>query len=231
MTDIDKFKKVLEILPEEVVRGMLHSAVSGTLDIDVLEKLINFEIYSENVSAKFINEKVNHIFKNFASESIQVTGFIDEKILNDKNRKQQKIKLNGGIQEHLTMLCSSLLNSYEDFIRSATWFLVSPPEQDGKKSKIISYNKITGLGHIDHLRFKFKDHQPEFRLFGALFENINNVLSKQKVQELIGGSPFDWTQHITAVVTKIKRRTKLTKDDLIQNNGNLTLVGTKEESN
>jgi hypothetical protein len=105
--------------------------------------------------------------------------------------------------------------------------LIGPPRKKDSK-KIITYNNITGMGRVDHHPFKFKNHQPEFRLFSDLYDNMNTAVPFERVKVLIGGESHSWSQRITTLVTKIKRRTKLTKDDIVQNNGSLTLIGEKK---
>lgn len=101
----------------------------------------------------------------------------------------------------------------------------------------VSYDAISGVGYINQNRFKFKDHQPEYRVFAELFRNINLKVSRKSVLKLMGynddnnqvikARKSDETFAINELVTKIKKRTSLNKDQLINNNGNLTLRGVK----
>jgi hypothetical protein len=101
----------------------------------------------------------------------------------------------------------------------------------------ISYNEKTGIGHVGNKKFKFKDHKPEYRIFAKLLENINKKLNRYDVLELAhfyedGEEPNPArknaeTETINAVAKEIRKRTGLNTEQLVMNNGNLTLVGTR----
>jgi hypothetical protein len=99
----------------------------------------------------------------------------------------------------------------------------------------ISYNEKTGIGHVGNKKFKFKDHKPEYRIFAKLFENMNKKLNRYDVLELAhfyeeGEEPNPArknaeTETINAIAKEIRKRTGLNTEQLVMNNGNLTLVG------
>lgn len=99
----------------------------------------------------------------------------------------------------------------------------------------ISYNEKTGIGHVGSKKFKFKDHKPEYRIFAKLYENINKKLNRYDVLELAhfyeDGEDADptrknaETETINAIAKEIRKRTGLNTEQLVMNNGNLTLVG------
>jgi len=111
----------------------------------------------------------------------------------------------------------------------------------------IEYNPISGIGYVNGKRFKFKDDQPEYQLFRELYKRIGNKIPREKVLKLINfksDEPVfkepEWTEFrkqndvttsetlaINKVVKKIRSRTGLTPDQLVNNNGNLTLVAQK----
>lgn len=102
----------------------------------------------------------------------------------------------------------------------------------------ISYNEKTGIGHVGSKKFKFKDHKPEYRIFAKLFENMNKKLNRYDVLELAhfyeeGEEPNPArknaeTETINAIAKEIRKRTGLNTEQLVMNNGNLTLVGTRD---
>lgn len=101
------------------------------------------------------------------------------------------------------------------------------PEAKGGKTSIY-YHPTTGKGWAKNKAFTFKDHQPEFRLFGELYKKINKPVSRQRVLSLIGKPEGRMAAyHITNSVKKIRARTKLNSLEVAQNNGNITLVADK----
>ena len=110
----------------------------------------------------------------------------------------------------------------------------SNPES-GKKMASIEYNPITGDGIVNTTSFKFKDHQPEYRLFKLLCEKVNNKIQRYDVLVAIhfyeDGADIEparkslETEEINKVVKKIRGKTGLTTKQLVNNNGNVTLLG------
>ena len=101
----------------------------------------------------------------------------------------------------------------------------------------ISYNEKTGIGRVGEKKFKFKDHQPEYRIFAKLYENINKKLNRYDVLELAhfyeeGEDPDPArknaeTETINEIAKSLRKKTGLNTEQLVMNNGNLTLVGNK----
>jgi len=50
----------------------------------------------------------------------------------------------------------------------------------------VSYNSESGIGFVDGKRFKFKDDQPEYRIFARLTQQINQKLSRVEVLRYMG---------------------------------------------
>lgn len=118
----------------------------------------------------------------------------------------------------------------------------------------IQYNKETGIGYVNNKkgRFKFKNDQPDFFVFSELYKNINKSVIKKRVLELSkydGGIKIDnsitklnknqkrkssnttsETYFINNLAKKMRKRTKLNVDHIVNNNGDLTLVGYKLKS-
>jgi len=109
----------------------------------------------------------------------------------------------------------------------------------------IHYNSKTGIGFIGLKRFKFKDNQTEYKVFPELYKNINRKVLRKKLLDLIGfteskelSNQYDSkgnkligkqsaTYKINELVKKIRKRTGLNTNQLVNNNGNLILVGKK----
>ena len=105
---------------------------------------------------------------------------------------------------------------------------------------LIQYNPQSGAGFVNEKHFKFKDHQPEYRIFGMLWEKINKKIRRYDVlvaahfyedgEELDPDRRGAETLKINEIVTKMRKRTGLTTDQLANNNGNLTLIGKRNKS-
>ena len=93
----------------------------------------------------------------------------------------------------------------------------------------IYYNSTTGKGWSKGKIFTFKDHQPEFILFEKLYKNIGTTIKRNEVLNITGTPPDDKvaTYYINDLVKKMRMRTQLNTRELVQNNGNITLVGQK----
>jgi len=112
----------------------------------------------------------------------------------------------------------------------------------------IYYNKNTGIGFVNDKRFKFKDDQAEFFVFPQLWKKIGKTLERERVLELSNYKQtsdekfsvliaknskrktsfyISQTYFINELVKKIRRMTGLNTNQLANNNGNLTLSGTK----
>ncbi len=113
----------------------------------------------------------------------------------------------------------------------------------------IYYNKHSGVGYANQQRFKFKNDQPEFPVFGELYGNINKLLGRKsvlglskykdsgtnkdldvKLRKNVGKKKIDYTSatyFINKLAKKIRKRTGLNTDQLAVNNGDMVLVGKK----
>jgi hypothetical protein len=97
------------------------------------------------------------------------------------------------------------------------------------KPKDISYNKVTGIGYAHGKRFQFKSHQPEYKVFPVLYDNINKALEPDQIIKLMeydGEQPND---EISKLIKSLRKKTGLNNDAIAVNNRALTLVGSDEE--
>lgn len=105
----------------------------------------------------------------------------------------------------------------------------------------VSYNPVSGYGYIGDRKFKFVDGTPEYRVFGKLYENINKKLGRYDVLEIghfyeDGEEPNPTkktleTAFINGVTKTMREKTGLSVEQIVQNRGNLTLVGIKSPTN
>lgn len=109
----------------------------------------------------------------------------------------------------------------------------------------IYYNRASGTGYVGKKQFKFKNHQPEYRVFAELYTNINKEISREKVLALMGFKESEdlgeqnsadgkkliikvsATYEINELAKKIRKRAGLSRNELVMNNGALTLIGNK----
>lgn len=102
----------------------------------------------------------------------------------------------------------------------------------------IYYNPETGRGIINDHKFKFKDHQPEYRVFKVLYENINNRVLRYTIlvqahfyeegEDIDTSRKVQETNTINSIAKTIREKTGLNTEQLVLNNGNLTLIGIRD---
>lgn len=111
----------------------------------------------------------------------------------------------------------------------------------------IYYDKYTGVGYAYGRRFKFKNDQPEFLIFAEMYDDINRPLARARVLQLANyeksedetfeklsdnpkrksSSHTSATYFINELAKKMRGMTGLSIDQLVNNNGDLTLVSNK----
>jgi len=101
--------------------------------------------------------------------------------------------------------------------------------------KGVYYNPNTGVGYAYSKRFKFKNDQPDFSIFAELYKNINHSVSRSEILKMIGYEEVGTkdtiaTYKINEVVKKMRSMTGLNTDQIVNNNGAITLVGEKLSS-
>lgn len=107
-------------------------------------------------------------------------------------------------------------------------------EHNPKGIQFISYNDQTGTGQA-RKKFKLKLDQSEHKVFSELYKNINYKVSRESILVLIGHhkegeivnkpSKKSGTYAITSLVKALREKTGLNPDELVQNGGNLILMG------
>ncbi len=126
---------------------------------------------------------------------------------------------------------------YDKAAYEKNWNL-KPIEEN--KLPIIIYNEITGIGTVNGNNFRFARGRKGgmmFRLFARLYKRMNQSINRFDVLEAISfyesGQESDSnnstleTKAITNVVSKIRDKTGLNQQELVVNNGDVTLVGRK----
>ncbi len=98
----------------------------------------------------------------------------------------------------------------------------------------IIYNDVTGVGKINGKKFKLKDGKPDYRVFKMLYGKIGKKLERQDV--LIAGGFYedhetadparrgDETSFINEIAKSLREKTGLNTEQLVNNDGNLTLA-------
>jgi hypothetical protein len=110
---------------------------------------------------------------------------------------------------------------------------------EGFKSKenVIFYNHTTGLGKNNGKDFRLKDNTQEYKVFRFLYKNINEKMSRYDV--LVESGFYEdgenpnpnkktlETEKINLLVKKLRKKVSLNTKNLINNAGNITLIGIK----
>jgi hypothetical protein len=91
--------------------------------------------------------------------------------------------------------------------------------------RIIKYNAVSGAGVLRDKNFKFKNHQPEFKLFERLYAHKNRPIERSEILKILGiEESKNATLKINDLAKKIRTRTTLTLQELVLNNGDITLT-------
>ncbi len=110
----------------------------------------------------------------------------------------------------------------------------------GNTSNRIFFNSKTAVGNIDGKEFRFKPESPAAEVFSSVWGMINTPLKRQDILIISGfyqeGEKSDLTRrsdetyHINDIAKSIRRALKIGPKKLINNDGNLTLLGKKLKS-
>ncbi|MBU6426642.1 hypothetical protein KGQ27_00135 [Patescibacteria group bacterium] len=110
---------------------------------------------------------------------------------------------------------------------------------------LITYNEVTGKGEvIGKKKFKFKDGSPEYKIFNMLYAKLAKKTAKLERQDVLiaGGFYKDYeepdptrktneTAFINEVAKSIREKTGLDTEELVNNNGSLTLLVLRQDKN
>lgn len=212
-----KIQKVLKIVLDELEIHKTNELIGNKVPIKKFEKEGIYFTDAEAILNKIddievLNAKLNYIYKeNNPIEPFYAFGIT-------KNDLSQNLVWRGN----------------PEIIKKAIKEINDKVEGSNKKEKLglnflpkIVYNDKTGIGITENKRFKFKNHQPEFRIFAEMYKNINNPIIRGEVLKISACKELGEdtkTYFINELTKKMRKRTGLTKDNIVNNNGDLTLV-------
>lgn len=90
----------------------------------------------------------------------------------------------------------------------------------------VYYNKEPGVGYA-RKRFKFKRGSDSYKVFPEMYEHINTPVVEQRIKELLNFEGTGFYERTNKLAKAIRRPTDLTSNEVILNNGSLTLIGKK----
>lgn len=99
-------------------------------------------------------------------------------------------------------------------------------EDDGPAR--VYYEEGSGKGYA-RKGFKFKRSSDSYKVFPAMYESIGTPIANEHIKELIG-FPLKGTgyaERVNGIAKAIRRSTGLTADEVVLNDGSLTLIGKK----
>jgi hypothetical protein len=210
--------------PEETfkhdIRGVLHKIKTLSLYISPNEA-IRYQIdYDGSVSAHNNGKKEIMLLKKL-TELGGIVGLEKEYPDDDYLIRFEAFEIKLDLPKF-----EEIYNNYNDI-----------PKTDSKT--FIEYNPVTGIGSVNGVPFKFKANKAEYRIFEKLYANIGNRLDRYDV--LVWGHFYEdgdrqddsrktqETSFINKLVVNMRKKTGLNKEQIVNNSGNLTLIGTKKE--
>ena len=90
----------------------------------------------------------------------------------------------------------------------------------------VYYEKEAGIGYA-RKRFKFKRGSDTYKVFPELYERVGIPVPQERVKELLDFAGTGYYERANGTAKAIRRATDLTADELVLNNGSLTLIGKK----
>lgn len=111
---------------------------------------------------------------------------------------------------------------------------------------LIDYNEVTGKGEVmGKKKFRFKDGSPEYNVFRMLYSKLGKKPAKlERLDVLIAGGFYEdhqqevdparktaETAFINDIAKNIREKTGLNTEELVNNNGNLTLLALRQDKN
>lgn len=243
-----RYQMIMELdrdaLDHEIFYGALHDYIGATkkaisespafhafdhkehdrFEQEVCQKVMN----DESIPKDERNYKVVDLMEFYYAPIYDMLSQISDKI--DENMSMQELKSflkwsGFGYREYLKQIHPSIIAVLEKELVS----IGTEQKKDTNSRSGIYYNSKTGIGLANGKEFKFKDHQPEFFVFGKLFEQIGEPLKKEDVLKIAKYQGGMATYFINSLVKKIRTKTKLNTRQIVLNNGNITLVGQKLE--
>lgn len=92
-------------------------------------------------------------------------------------------------------------------------------------NRIIKYNAASGTGILRDLPFRFKNDQPEYKLFERLYARKNRPIGRSEILNILEIKDSKMaTLKLNDLAKKIRKRTTLTPQELVLNNGDMTLT-------
>ncbi|MEI8061331.1 MAG: hypothetical protein WCG99_03510 [Candidatus Berkelbacteria bacterium] len=98
------------------------------------------------------------------------------------------------------------------------------------EKKISWFNPVTGRGLIKKKKFRLIQGKPNYIIFYALLQSVKQSLKRDKVIKLLDLYPEtknfipENSAKISQYVKQLRNTTGLTYNDIIQNNGTITLI-------
>ncbi len=200
-----------------------------------------------------IIDKIEDVDRNVADKLVQLKYYLDD-TLKYHTATQMPIPEN---PDPLTLTIPFIVVDGDGLLKFASELGTENRTPSGEHSPTISissralpevfYYPKTGIGFVDNRRFKFKNDQPEFAVFAEMYERIGNPITRKRILELsryqekkpsisndllknMGVKNLAHTlttYFINELTKKIRKRTGLSVDHLVNNNGEMTLMAGK----
>lgn len=222
--EIKKTQENLELFLKHFIKDEIVDHTGKSFS----QQIISFQKYVSKLS------EVNNVI-NVPFESLKEDGFSIIKIL----KSLEMIKIIKPViwgKKNTTYWKLDFINkdkNLSEIINSKT----EDNTSEVNDSKLITYNKKTGIGSYKGHKFKFKKDTDQYYLFNELYEKMNKSISRYDVLVIIGfyeeGDTPDKsrksleTNRINNITKNIRKKVGLNPETLVQNSGTLALIGEK----
>ncbi len=95
----------------------------------------------------------------------------------------------------------------------------------------IYYEKESGTGYA-RKSFKFKHGSDSYKVFPEMYTSIGTPITNKRIKEIVGFplKATGYAERANSIAKAMRRSTGLTADEVVLNNGSLTLMGKKLDS-
>lgn len=212
----------------EISRNVAEDAIAYSPDPleAMLEVERRFKLWREAIKRFAENSKIDSPVVSYFYQNDKVPylkGGIEYGDINSKKSKLLIKNIQKATNQKLEKLRSLQVSLFTKISKPAI-------QQVDMSLPTIYFDINSGIGYTNEKRFKLKNNQVDFRVFGELFKRVKRPLSREKILKLgncTTTSTTLQTSYINELAKRIRKKVKLNTEFLVLNNGSITLRAIK----